>query len=129
MTAVATLSTARQRSGIWFSSTGRAAPGGSPAAVIPPWLVASMGRPAEFLVKSLGSDAGLGGDPAGVAGGGQGREVALVLVGVGGGEVRHRLVEHLGGTQVGGDGDPVTGPGVRAGQGLPAQLAVPVRGG
>src|ERR1700759_1963505 len=126
MTAVATLSTARQRSSIRFSGTVGTAPGGSPASVIPPCSVASMGRPAEFLVKSLGSDAGLGRDPAGVAGGGQGREVALVLVGGGGREVRHRVVEHLGGTQVGGDGDPVTGPGVRAGQGLPAQLAVPV---
>jgi hypothetical protein len=47
--------------------------------------------------------------------------VALVLVGVGFGEVGDRLVELCGAAEVGGQGDAVAGAGVRPGQGPPAQ--------
>jgi hypothetical protein len=46
--------------------------------------------------------------------------VALVLVGVGFGEGGDRLVEPSGAAEIGGQGDAVAGPGVRAGQGPPA---------
>src|SRR5271165_1993945 len=55
---------------------------------------------------------GLGGQPPRVDGGGERGVVPLVLVRVGGGEIRDGLVECLPLAQVGGDGDPVAPPGV-----------------
>src|SRR6266581_1250471 len=54
----------------------------------------------------------------------QGLVVAFVLVGVGAGEFGDGPVEGVGAAEVGGDRDPVAGPGVRPGQGPAAQLAV-----
>jgi hypothetical protein len=51
----------------------------------------------------------------------EGGVVAFVLVGVGFGEVSDRLVEPGRAAEVGGEGDAVTGAGVRPGQGPSAQ--------
>ena len=48
--------------------------------------------------------------------------VALVLVGVGVGELGDGLVEHIRAAEVGSDRDPVTGAGVGPGQRPAAQL-------
>ena len=50
------------------------------------------------------------------------------LIGVAQGEVGDRAVEGVGAAQVRGDGDPVAGAGVRAGQGRAAQPGVGARG-
>src|SRR6185312_13336792 len=55
---------------------------------------------------------------------GQRRVVAFGLVGIALGEVGHGLVELVRPAEVGGDRDPVPGPGVRAGEGPAAHAAV-----
>ena len=63
------------------------------------------------------SQAGLADEATGADRIDQGLVVALVLVGVGGGEVGDRPVEGVAGAEVGGDRDPVPGAGVGAGEG------------
>src|SRR5271170_8105368 len=68
--------------------------------------------------------AGQGGQPPRVDGGGERGVVPLVLVRVDRGEVRYGAVECVPVAQVGGDGDPVSPPGVRPGQGRCADTRV-----
>src|SRR5262245_36709344 len=68
--------------------------------------------------------AGLGGQPSGVHGRGEGLVVAFVLVGVAGGELGDGPVEQVALAEVGGDGDPVAPAGVRPGQRRPAEPRV-----
>src|SRR5579859_3389416 len=85
----------------------------------PPTVVRRVG-----LGVSSRPASGRRGHAPGGDGGGEGLVVTVVLVGVGGGELGDGLVEDRGLAEVGGDRDPVTGPGVRPGQRPPAQLAV-----
>src|SRR5436190_3929983 len=71
-----------------------------------------------------GSDAGLGRDPAGLDRARERGVVALVLVRVGLGEAGHRGVEHVAGSQVGGDCDPIARPRMCPGQRPAAHLPV-----
>ena len=72
------------------------------------WLITHDGRP--------WSHSGPRDQPPRVDGGRERGVIPLVLVRVGRGEVRHGAVEGVPLAEVGGDGDPVTPPGVRAGQ-------------
>jgi len=64
------------------------------------------------------SHAGFGGEPPGGDGVDKSLVVAFVLVGVRARELGDGLVEDVGAAKVGGDGDPVAGAGVGAGQRL-----------
>ena len=81
---------------------------------LPDW----MGGPGPVL------DVGGCLDPAVFDGGLERGVVAVVLVGVGLGEVGDSLVEFVGAAEVGGQRDAVTGTGVGPGQGPPAHLRV-----
>src|SRR6478736_5507531 len=89
-------------------------------------VVRGGGRQVSGVGDGLGLrlKTGLGGDAAGLDGVEEGLVLAFVLVGVGGGEVGDGFVEDVAGKQVGGDGDPVAGAGVDAGQGCPAPSGV-----
>src|SRR5215472_13451438 len=74
-------------------------------------------------------DTCLGNQPPGVHGRGERLVVALVLVGVGGGELGDGPVEHVSLAEVGGDRDPVAPAGVRPRQGRAAEPGVLRRAG
>ena len=97
---------------------GRGHQGGGQGGRVRGRLAVGHGRRREW------SQPGLGLEPAGAHGVDQGLVVALVLVGVGGGEVGDGPVEGVAVAQVGGDGDPVAGAGVGAGQGRSADPGV-----
>src|SRR6516225_4481735 len=105
--------TAAGRAAAGRAAAGRAAAGRAAAGRAAAGRAAAADR-SSLTPRPERLHAGLGDQPPGVDGRGERGVIPLVLVRVGGGEVRDGLVERIAFTEVGGDRDPVAPPGVRA---------------